>query len=308
MPEPMAYFNGNFLPSSQLALPVHDAGFVLGVAISEQMRTFRGELFRLDQHMNRLRRSLEVVGVAPELDMVALAEVARELVDRNHRLLHLDDDLGLSLFVTPGPYPTFAPAGLASQPTVCMHTYVLPFALWASKYETGQSLAVTDITQVPSTCWPRELKCRSRMHYYLADRQAAVHLPGARALLLDADGCVVEASTANIVIYDREQRLVSPPQTRILPGVSLAVLEELSAELGVEFEYRELHLGDLATAREAILTSTSSCVLPVVELNGEPLGSGVPGPIFERLLAAWSDTVQVPIRAQALRFADRERS
>ena len=305
MPEPMAYFNGNFLPSSQLALPVHDAGFVLGVAISEQMRTFRGELFRLDQHMNRLRRSLEVVGVAPELDMVALAEVARELVDRNHRLLHLDDDLGLSLFVTPGPYPTFAPAGLASQPTVCMHTYVLPFALWASKYETGQSLAVTDITQVPSTCWPRELKCRSRMHYYLADWQARTIDPASRALLLDEDGFVTEATTANLMIHTNTDGLLSPRRAKILPGISLSVVAELAGQLGIRIADRDLLPGEVAGADEVMLTGTTSCLLPVVRFNNSPVGTGTPGPVFQQLLSAWSQLVNVDIVAQAQRFALR---
>ena len=222
MSEPIAYYNGRLLPVSQLSLPVYDTGFVLGVAVSEQIRTFCGALFRLDQHLSRLERSMEIVGVDPGIDLPKFAEIASHLAARNHRLLDVGDDLGLSLFVTPGPYATFAPPGKV-QATVCMHTYPLPFSSWVKKYTEGQALATSDTEQVPAACWPPELKCRSRMHYYLADRQAAIRHPGARALLTDAQGYVVEASTANILVHDQDQGLVAPPRASILPGVSLGV-------------------------------------------------------------------------------------
>ena len=117
------------------------------------------------------------------------------------------DDLGVSIFVTPGIYPSYAPGdcpdfrvnekgtvplekAAAARPTVCVHTYPLPFHLWAEKYGDGQALAITPVEQVPPQCWPPELKCRSRMHYYLADKLAARQDPPARAVLLDRDGFV----------------------------------------------------------------------------------------------------------------------
>ena len=304
MSEPIAYYNGRLLPVSQLSLPVYDTGFVLGAAVSEQIRTFCGELFRLDQHLSRLERSMEIVGVDPGIDLPKFAEIASHLAARNHRLLDVGDDLGLSLFVTPGPYATFAPAGKV-QATVCMHTYPLPFSSWVKKYTEGQALATSDTEQIPAACWPPELKCRSRMHYYLADRQAAIRHPGARALLTDAQGYVVEASTANILVHDEDQGLVAPPRASILPGVSLGVLEELATQLKIPFRNRELTIEDVLASTEAMLCSTSSCVLPVTKLNGTPIGSGRPGPIYHKILAAWSQLVGVDVGAQAAQFADR---
>ena len=121
MSEPSAYWNGRFLPASQMSIPPYDAGFVLGATVAEQVRTFRGQLFRFDQHAHRLARSLEIVGVDPGISSSAMGEVAVELIERNHPLLDKDDDLGLSVFVTPGPYPTLAPAG-CSGPMVGLHT------------------------------------------------------------------------------------------------------------------------------------------------------------------------------------------
>ena len=91
-------------PCRRPCLPIYDAGFVLGATISEQLRTFGGRLFRLEEHLARLAHSLEIVGVRPQLSLEQLGEAARELVARNHPLLAAGDDLGLSMFITPGPY------------------------------------------------------------------------------------------------------------------------------------------------------------------------------------------------------------
>jgi branched-chain amino acid aminotransferase len=163
MEEPLVYFNGRWLPASRAALPLDDAGFVLGAAVSEQLRTFGGRPFRLDDHLVRLERSLELTGLDSGLSRAEWKGLAEEAVERNYHLLEPGDDLRLILFVTPGRYAAEASGGPASA-TVCLHTDPLPFARWASQYRAGQALAVTSVEQVPSACWPAELKCRSRMH------------------------------------------------------------------------------------------------------------------------------------------------
>jgi branched-chain amino acid aminotransferase len=306
MAEPQAYLNGKFLPASQVTISPGDAGFVLGATLAEQLRTFRGRLFHLEDHLERLAHSLEVVDVDPGLDRGQLADIARQLVEHNHRLLDPADDLGLSVFVTPGPYAAYAAPGPV-RPTVCLHTYPLPFRLWAEKYEMGQALVTSEIEQVSPRSWPPSLKCRSRMHYYLADRQAARVDPAARAVLLDREGRVTEASTANILIYRRDEGLVSPPRETVLLGISLAVTWELARGRGLAVVQRELKREDLASADEVLLTSTPLCLLPVTRLDRRPVGSGVPGDVFGRLLAAWNELVGLDIAAQARQFAARGR-
>ncbi|MEK6249178.1 MAG: aminotransferase class IV, partial [Planctomycetales bacterium] len=138
-------------------------------------------------------------------------------------------------------------------------------------------------------------------HYYLADRAAEKCEPGARALLLDDAGFVTETSSANIVIYDRKRGLITPPRQQVLPGVSLAMVEELADQLGIPFGEQTLGSGDTAGAEEVLLTSTPYCLLPVTKFNGQPIGSSEPGEIFRRLIAAWSEAVGVNIVAQAAR-------
>jgi branched-chain amino acid aminotransferase len=331
MPEPLAFLNGQWIPASAAVMPVDDAGFVLGVSVAEQLRTFAGKLFRLDDHLARLDHSLEIVGLDPGMSRQEITQVAAELTAHNHRLLPPNDDLRLSIVVTPGAHPAYRPPGpvrppqvgmavvlpsLASGgeaavqlppqlpcPTICLHTHPLAFHLWADKYRTGQALVTTEIRQVPRQCWPAELKCRSRMHYYLADRQAAAIDPQARALLLDAEGLVTEASTANLLIYRSGEGLLSPPWSKILHGISMVVTCELAQRLGVRFAQRDLTVDDVASADEAMLTSTSMSILPVTRFNGRQIGAGRPGEVFSSLLAAWCELVGVDIAAQAARHS-----
>ncbi|MGA2796625.1 MAG: aminotransferase class IV [Thermoguttaceae bacterium] len=304
MLEPQAYLNGDWIPDSSAAVSVTDAGFVLGVTVAEQLRTFSGRIFRLEDHLDRLEHSLRVIGVDPGLNRRQWIAIACELVERNSPFLTPGDDWGLSIFVTPGIYRIYGPAE-HSRPTIGLHTYPLPFHLWAEKYRGGQALVTTPIRQVAGECWPPDVKCRSRMHYYLADRMATEKDPGARAILLDQEGYVSETSTANVLIYRKGDGLISPPWEKILHGISLAVTIEIAGSLGIPCQNRDLRVEDLALADEIILTSTPMCMLPVTRLNGRPISGGSPGEITQKLLAAWGTTAGLDIQGQAERFARR---
>ena len=305
-PGPLAYLNGRWLPLSQAGVNVFDTGFLQGVTIAEQLRTFGGRLFRLDQHLARLRHSLEIIGVDPGLPLSEIGQIATELAEQNQKLLEADDDQQVTIFVTPGIGPTYADVAPQEGPTLGIHTQPLAFGQWAGKYETGDALVVTDVMHVPARCWPTELKCRSRMHYFLADKQAREREPGARALLLNERGHVAEASTANILIYNTKRGLMSPPKESILPGVSVAVLEELAGVLKIPFEEAELSVADVESAAEVLLCSTSPCVWSVTRLNGRAIGDGRPGEVSRRLRNAWDQLVGLDIAAQARRFAQRK--
>ncbi len=315
MTELAAFRNGEFIPANQLAISVEDAGFMLGVTVAEQIRTFGGVLFQWEAHLSRLWRSLEIVGVSPGYTQQELTGFALELVSRNHALLADGDDLGLCVFVTPGLYPTYAPAG--GEPTLGMHTYPLPFAGWSDKYESGQILRTTEFQQVPTACWPAELKCRSRMHYYLADRAASQLQPGARAAMVDANGFVTEASTANLIVFNESTGFASPPPEDVLPGVSMAQIRQIAEKLQVPYSHRRLSPAAVAAADEVLLCSTSPCVLPVLQFDGQVigreqtgqrqgLGGPAPGPMFRRVLGEWSDEVGINIARQARTFAQRD--
>ena len=300
MSEPIAYFNGRFVPRSQATVPLYDAGFVLGATVTEQLRTFAGQLFRPAEHWRRLARSLEIVAVDAGLSSGGLDAIAQRLLQHNLALEPPGGELGLGVFVTPGPYATLS-QGQSPGPTVCLYTYALPFQLWAAAYEEGVATITSSIRQIPGDCWPAGLKCRSRMHYYLADLEAARTSGGARAMLLDAGGCVTETSTANILFYREGEGLISPPGEAILPGITLEFVAELAQELGIAVHRRAIPAKEIETADEMLLVSTPSGILPGVRCNDRPVGAGRPGAVYRKLLAAFNQSVGVDIARQARR-------
>lgn len=293
-----AYFNGQWIPSTDLRVSVDDLGFLLGATATERLRTFHGQIYRLDDHIARLSGSLDIMGLDREAILKEMAAAIPEFLRRNQGQIDPNDDWAVIAFATPGSHSTH-------RPTVCVHGHPLPFHQWAEKFDSGVHVVTSQYRQVPPNCWPPELKCRSRMHYYLADREAAAKQPGARAIVLDQDGYIAEATTANVVVYREDEGLISPPYEHILAGVSLTVVKQLAVMLNIPFLMRPITVDEFCQADEAILASTSICVLPIVECNGKPVGDGRPGPVYKKLLHAWSAGVGVDIAEQARRFAAR---
>jgi len=308
VPLELAWLDGRFSPRSSLALSPIDAGFVLGAAVAEQLRTFRGELFLPEEHAERLAEGLSIVRFEPPRPVADLFLAAAALARHNWSLGPSDGDLGVSVVVTPGDLPsqsvgrppTEAEPGRAR---AMIHSFPLAFGAWAEEYTRGTRLVTVSVRQVPQSCWPTRLKCRSRMHYHLAEREAHGIAPGSRPLVCHADGRISETPTTNIVAVI-DGRLVSPPQADALPGVSLRFLRGLAEAEGLHWREESLEVGDCLAADELLLTSTPSCLLPAVSLDGSPINDGRPGPVFERLLAAWEGACGIDIRRQALKGAE----
>lgn len=293
----MAWVDGRFVPPADAVIPVGDAGFVFGATVTEQLRSFAGRLFLPVEHAARFSRSLGIVGIEPAWPVADLFAIAAEVTARCHAAGPAGSDLGVVVFATPGDAPAQR-EGRPGTPRVVIHAFPLAFASWAGAYDTGVALRSVATTQIPSSCWPIELKCRSRMHYHLADREARALEPGARALLLHGDGRVSETSTANVVIV-QDGALRTPPPAHALAGISLGHLRTLARTEGLRFCETPLTLDDVAAAEEILLTSTPNCLLPVTRLDGVAIGNGRPGPLFGRLLSAWSRDVGLDIAAQA---------
>jgi branched-subunit amino acid aminotransferase/4-amino-4-deoxychorismate lyase len=310
MTEPLVYFRGRMVPASEAHLPLSDAGFVLGATVTELTRTFERRLFRLGEHLERLFRSLQRVRIDPGLSPQELAAISQELVAHNAALLPDGDELGLVHVVTPGAYPTYAGLGgetPSAGPTVCIHTFPLPFELWATRMEQGVRLVTPATRQVPPECADPAMKQRSRMHYYLADLEARDVDPSASALLLDLDGNVTETNGANFMMVS-DRTLITPTLRNTLPGISRRTVMELAAELGIPCLERDFGREEAAGADEAFLTSTPYCIMPVSHLDGVPLGSGVPGPVTNRIQSAWSRLVGIDLVEQIIRGAARRES
>jgi branched-subunit amino acid aminotransferase/4-amino-4-deoxychorismate lyase len=281
-----------------MALPVFDAGVVLGASVTEMLRTFNHRIYRLEDHLTRLAEGLKLTAIHPEPSIDELGRQALDLTDRNGKLLSALEEMGINIFVTAGHVATYRRMAQAvpKKSTAVVHTFPLDNGLYAARMRSGARLVTVSVRQPPDNFIPLALKCRSRMHYWLAEQQARQRDGDAVPLLLDSEGRVRETPTANLLIA-RDQSLISPPVAAILPGVSRAVAIELGSGLGLVYQERELLPEDVATADEAFLTSTPYCAMPAVALDGRPIGSGRPGPTYGRLMRAWSEEVGVDIPA-----------
>lgn len=300
MVEPLAYLNGRISPAAQTTLSIFDQGVAMGASVTEMARTFHHEAFRLQEHVDRLFRSLKHVGFDIDLTREALIDLVQELIDHNARLVPPHHDLGVSMFITAGTsltYTGYAGMGVHRKPTICVHTFPIPFELWAEKYTAGQHLVTPSIRHLPPECLDPKIKSRSRMHWYLADEQARLVDPRAIALLLDRYDNITETASANFFIV-QQGRIMTPTGRNTLHGISQQVVVELAEQLDLRVETRDFQTYDAVNADEAFTSSTPYCVLPVTKINGKLIGSGEPGAVYHELLKSWSRLVNLDIAGQ----------
>jgi len=297
MTEPIAYLNGQYVPISQAALSVFDLGVVAGAAVTEMVRTFQHVPFRLTDHLNRLEHGLSALGITSPISRPDLEAICQRVVSENCRLIPSDHELGLIVFVTTGQNLTYLGRnGLARTPSLCVHTFPLPFELWADQYTSGIHLIASTVRGIPEDVISPEIKHRNRLHWQLADKQVKQTDPTAMAVLLDHEGFLTETATGNICVV--EGSTILTPEHGILHGISRRVVAELATSIGLTLAYTRMGPEELSQSKEAFLTSTPHCLLPITKFNGQPVGTGQPGPVYERIITAWGDLVHVNIRAQ----------
>ena len=301
--EPVVYLGGRFVPASEARLSIYDFGIVLGATITDLLRTFHQQPYRMDDHIRRFCDSCKYARIDVPLPPDEIATITQELVRRNAALLAPEQELAVVYFITPGENLVYAGATASKAPllpTFCIHSFQLPFSLWRRFFTEGVHLVIPATRHVPPQCVDPKVKNRSRLHWWLAEQEGRLADPAAMPLLLDLDGNLTETSGANILLV-KNGAVLSPAPRNILLGVSRQVVIELCGRLGIRFVERDLQIYDALTADEALVTTTPYCMAPVTWINGVPIGDGRPcGPIFDRLLAAWSADIGLDIRRQIL--------
>lgn len=308
-----ALIDEEILPLEAAQIPIWDLGFAQGVSVTEQLRTLGGELWLLESHLRRMEQGLRlawlqwplVLGGQP---LNRLRELLHQLAGRCLKELQSGDDLGLCVIVTGGDHPRFRAE--AAKPLtgsrLVAHTFRLPHSEQAQRHASGVRLVTVPTREIPGASLDRRLKSRSRMHYWIAQRQAEFAVSGSQALLLDTDGNVAESPAATIVAVDGRKRcLLVPSAESILPGTCLEWFLELAARFQLEVVRRSLSVADLQGASEVLSLSTPGVIAPVVEVDGQRIGDGkaVGGEIYWRVIVEIGDTTGVDLINQSRRFA-----
>jgi branched-chain amino acid aminotransferase len=286
------------VPESAAKISIFDSAILLGDCVTESTRTFRHVPFRLEEHLERLYRSLKVCRIDPGISPERMRAVTLELLGRNLALLGPDEDYwivhNISRGLTkPGPNPA-----QRNPATIMIFNSPMDLRGWAKYYSLGCHAVTSFSRAIPAQSLDARIKNRSRLFYTLADQEARLVDPEAQVVILDVHGNVSENKGGNIFAVTGG-RLRTPSADNCLAGISRQTVLELAAELGIPTVETHLQSYDLATADEVFFTSTPYCIMPATRFNGYVVGDGQVGPVTRRLLDAWSRRVGMDIVAQA---------
>jgi D-alanine transaminase len=265
----IAYVNGQYVPHAHAMVGIEDRGFQFADGVYEVCEVRGGRLVDERRHMARLDRSLKELRIAHPMSPKAFAIVMRETIRRNR----VRDGI-VYLQVTRGEmrrdFP-FPPDG--TRPSVVVTSRSHNNARNEKQAEAGIA-----VVTMPDIRWQRvDIKSVALLPNVLAKQQAREQ--GAKeAWLVDKNGFVTEGSSSNAWIVTSDGVLVTRPlMTGILPGITRSVVLDLIARQGLGFEERPFTVQEAYDAREAFVTSASQLVMPVIAIDGRPVGNGAPG-------------------------------
>ncbi|MEX2644502.1 MAG: aminotransferase class IV [Acetobacterales bacterium] len=301
----VVWFNGEIVPEHEARVPFRDRGFKYGDAVFDTTRTFGHRIFKLDEHIDRLFRSLKYMRIDPGVDRATLVRATEEVTAENLKNVGKDEDIWVTQRITRG----MEEADRAQWPgypanTVIVESRPLPYRQRGKLFRNGMDVIFPSIRRpAPDTVSPRA-KTNNYLNLALADLEVKAQNPEAVSVLLDTHGNLAEGRGSNIFLV-RDGVVLTPRERFVLPGVSRATAVELARKNGMTVEETDLDLYDALNADEAFITSTSYCICPVRSFNGEGIGDGtIPGPVTRRLIDAYVDLVGCDWYGQYLRHAN----
>ena len=270
-----AYVNGRYVPLRDAAVNVEDRGYQFSDGVYEVCEVRGGRLVDERRHIERLQRSLGELRIALPMSPAALGMVLRETVRRNRvrwGIVYLQITRGVAR-----RDHAFPPAGTVPSLVVTARN------LDSANAEKLAADGVAVIT-VPENRWERvDIKSVSLLPNVLA-KQAAREQGAREAWFVDAKGFVTEGSSSNAWIVTRDGRVVTRHADHaILKGITRTVVLDAIAAQGLKLEERAFTVDEAQAAREAFITSASQIVIPVVQIDGRPVGNGAPGLIASAL-------------------------
>jgi branched-chain amino acid aminotransferase len=287
------------VPEAEAKISIFDSAIMLADTVTESTRTFRHTPFKLEQHIERLYRSLKLTRIDPGMSAKQMLRTTLDVLEANLDNYGEGDDCWIVHNISRGIAVAGAdPTVQAGAATVMIFTQFMDLKPWARFYTEGCHGVTPMSRMVPSQSLDPRIKNRSRLAYTLAEMEAKQIDPNAQSVILDLDGHVAENKGGNIFCVTNGV-LRTPSTVNCLAGVSRATALELASKLGISTEETTLLPYDLATADEMFFTSTPYCIMPSTRFNNLPVGDGTVGPVTKRLLEAWSELVGMDIVAQA---------
>ncbi len=283
MNDALVFLNGEWLPISQAKVSVLDRGFIFGDGVYEVVPVYGSRLFRFDEHMARLTRSLTKLRITNPAAREEWLSRCRRLIEATQKDTGAADQL-VYIQVTRGVAPRdhVMPQGVV--PTVFMMANPMKPATAEQRHAGVACTTARDFR------WERgDIKSISLLGNVMARQMSADH--GAVETIMFRDGYLTEAAASNVWVV-HEGALLGPPKSElVLEGIRVELLRELCEECGIAYNLRPIPEADVRAADEVLLSSATKEVLPVTKIDGEPVGHGAlrgkPGPVYARLYEAY---------------------
>jgi len=275
----VAYVNGRFVPKTAAVVHIEDRGYQFADAIYEVWALFDGRLSDPEGHFARLERSLGELHIAMPMSRKALTVVLKETVRRNHvreGLVYMQISRGVAPRDHAFPNP-------AVPPSIVITVSRVDREASEARARRGVSVVTT-----PENRWGRcDIKTVGLLPNAMA-KQKARAVGAVEAWFVDELGLVTEGASSNAWIVDENGNLrTRDTNANILRGVTRMSLVDIARKAGFNVEERPFTPKDALSAREAFITGAGTLVLPVVSIDGDPVGSGMPGPVAARLRALY---------------------
>ena len=267
------YVNGDYVPEDEARISVFDRGFLMADAVYEVTAVIDGKLIDFPGHMARLRRSLGELELTSPVDEAEMEAIHREMIARNNL-----NEGGIYLQVTRGAADRdFAFPENATPKSACSSPKP---GTWPSPRTGREGIKVITL---PDIRWGRrDIKTVQLLAPSLA--KMAAKKAGKDDAWMVEEGHVTEGSSNNAYIVTRDGVIVTRDLSHaILHGITRAAVLAFAREAQMRVEERPFTVAEAHDAAEAFITSASACVTPVIEIDGEPVGDGVPGPVAKRL-------------------------
>jgi D-alanine transaminase len=280
------YLNGEFQPLEHARISVMDRGFLFGDGVYEVIPVYDRQPFRLHEHLARLQASLDGIRLVNPHSMAEWESLIGRVIAGAEW-----EDQGVYVQVTRGAGPRDHAFPKVIQPTV----FILPMPL---NPPSAESVAhgVSAITATDNRWLHCDLKVTSLLPNVLL-RQLSVDADCAETVLI-RDGHLIEGAASSVFIVQDDVLLAPPKSNLMLPGITYDVVLELAAAEAMAYVIRPIAAAELRAADEIWLTSSTKEVMAVTRLDGQPVGSGQPGPLFRRMHAHYQSFKHTVMRGR----------
>lgn len=307
MSQRVVYFNGEWVGEEEARVSIFDSALMYGDMAFEMTRTYKQRPFRLRQHLDRLYGSLRLLEIDCGLTIDEMEQTTLETLERNLASEDPGMDWQIMHDVSRGPLSLYRSVfpGDRVQPTVSINCWPLITHMggFAPNYNSGVEVMIPAQQALPAHLMDMKAKTRSRLHYRMAELQAA-RCGGKWPLLLDPDGFLAEGPGWNIFVV-RDGVIHTPQPRNILQGVSRGVTIELARQDGIEVRESNLGRYEALMADEMFCTATTYSLVHVTSFEGQSIGGQQPGPVYRRLVDLWRSHAGVDFIAQAHDYALR---